>query len=127
VSTQLQLKINKLINNNNNNIRNHLIHTSHFTLLRFTDSTCFGHYLPLLRRHYTNAGLVTVVCGCRCGLVSGCGNMSRLWTAIKWNVKCVSSWYCLLRNYVTMIHGQQNIKYVTTFLAQTNYMPLVRH
>jgi hypothetical protein len=29
--------------------------------------------LPILRRHYTNAGLVTVVCGCRCGLVSGCG------------------------------------------------------
>jgi hypothetical protein len=29
--------------------------------------------LPIFRRHYTNAGLVTVVCDCRCGLVSGCG------------------------------------------------------
>jgi hypothetical protein len=25
-------------------------------------------------------------------------------------VKYVSRWLCLLRNYVTMIHGQQNIK-----------------
>jgi hypothetical protein len=41
-------------------IRNtNLIHTSLFTLLRFTVSACFGHYLPILRRHYTNAGLVT--------------------------------------------------------------------
>jgi hypothetical protein len=79
-----------------------LIHTSHFTLLRFTVSTCFGHYLPILRRLYTKAGFVTVVCGCRCGLVSGCG---------KTTVKCVSSWYCLLGNYVTIIHGQLNIKY----------------
>jgi hypothetical protein len=53
-----------------------LIHTSLFTLLWLTVSTCFGHYLPILRRHYTNAGLVTVVCSCRCGLVSGCGNIN---------------------------------------------------
>jgi hypothetical protein len=26
-------------------------------------------------------------------------------------VKCVSSWLCLLRNYVTTIHGQQNFKF----------------
>jgi hypothetical protein len=25
-------------------------------------------------------------------------------------VKCASSWLCLLRNYVTMMHGQQYIK-----------------
>jgi hypothetical protein len=43
-----------------------LIHTSLFTLLRFTVSR----------------------------------NMSRLWNSIKWKVKCVSSWYCLLRNYI---------------------------
>jgi hypothetical protein len=24
-------------------------------------------------------------------------------------VKCISSWLCLLCNYVTMMHGQQNI------------------
>jgi hypothetical protein len=30
-----------------------MTHTSLFTLLRFTVSTCFGHYLPILRRHYT--------------------------------------------------------------------------
>jgi hypothetical protein len=58
-----------------------LIHTSLFTLLRFTVSTCFGHYLPILKRRYTNAGLVTVVCGCRCGLVSGCGKTVSLPTA----------------------------------------------
>jgi hypothetical protein len=38
----------------------------------------FRDYLPILRRHYTNAGLVTVVCGCRCGLVSGCGKSSHI-------------------------------------------------
>jgi hypothetical protein len=54
------------------------MHTSLFTLLSFTVSTCFGHCLPILRRHYTNAGLVTVVCGCRCGLVSGCGKTVNL-------------------------------------------------
>jgi hypothetical protein len=40
------------------------------TLLRFKVSTCFGQFLPIFRRHYTNAGLVIIVCGCRCGLVS---------------------------------------------------------
>jgi hypothetical protein len=39
----------------------------------FSVSTCFGHYLPILRRQYTNAELVTIVCSCRCGLVSGYG------------------------------------------------------
>jgi hypothetical protein len=34
-------------------------------------SICFGHYLPFLRRHYTDAELVAIVCSCRCGLVSG--------------------------------------------------------
>jgi hypothetical protein len=76
-----------------------LIHTSLFALLRFTVSTCLGHYLPILRRHYTNAGLVTVVCGCRCGLVSGCGKTTVFPHPEKWKVKCVSSWYCLLWNY----------------------------
>jgi hypothetical protein len=33
------------------------------------------------------------------GWASNARNMSRLWTSIKWKVKCVSSWYCLLRNY----------------------------
>jgi hypothetical protein len=45
------------------------------------------------------------------GWASNVQNMSRLWTSIKWKVKCVSSWYCLLRNYVTIIHGQQKIKF----------------
>jgi hypothetical protein len=27
-------------------------------------------------------------------------------------MKCESSWFYLLRNYVTMIHGQQNIKFL---------------
>jgi hypothetical protein len=43
----------------------------HYTLLMFNVSTCFGHYLPILRRHYTDAELVTILCSCRCGLVSG--------------------------------------------------------
>jgi hypothetical protein len=32
-----------------------------YALLRFKVSTCFGHYLPIFRRHYTNANLVTIV------------------------------------------------------------------
>jgi hypothetical protein len=48
----------------------------HYTLLRFKFSTCFGHYLPIFRRHYMNAGLVTIVCSCKCGLISGCGKWS---------------------------------------------------
>jgi hypothetical protein len=36
-----------------------------YTLLRFTLSTCF---LPIFRRHYTKADLVTIVRSCRCGL-----------------------------------------------------------
>jgi hypothetical protein len=83
-----------------------LIHTSLFTLLSFTVSTCFGHYLAIRRRQYTNAG-----CSASWGWASNARNMSRLWTSIKWKVKRVSSWYCLLRNYATMIHGQQNVKY----------------
>jgi hypothetical protein len=43
-----------------------------YTLIRFKVSTCFRHYLPIFRRHYMNAYLVTVVCGCSCGLVSEC-------------------------------------------------------
>jgi hypothetical protein len=53
-----------------------LIHfTFTVTLLRFKVSTCFGHYLPIIRRHYMNAALVTVVCSCRCGLVSDSGRL----------------------------------------------------
>jgi hypothetical protein len=40
----------------------------------FNVSTCFWHYLPILRRYYTDAELVAIVCSCRCGLVSGYGN-----------------------------------------------------
>jgi hypothetical protein len=50
------------------------------------------------------------LCSAAWGWASNARNMSRLWTSIKWKVKCVSSWYCLSENYVTMIHGQQNIK-----------------
>jgi hypothetical protein len=39
----------------------------------FNVSICFGHYLPILRRHHTNVQLVTVVCSCRCVLVPGYG------------------------------------------------------
>jgi hypothetical protein len=79
------------------------------------------HISALLARfqeaHYTNAELVTIVCSCRCGLVSGCGktalilsscsaswgwasnarNMSRHWTSIKckwkWSVHQVACVY----------------------------------
>jgi hypothetical protein len=64
-----------------NNVINttNLIHTllslslSLSLLFRFKASTCFGHHLPILRRYYTNAVLVSVVCSCRCGLFSGGG------------------------------------------------------
>jgi hypothetical protein len=81
----------------------------------FNVSTCFGHYLPILRRHYTDTELVAIVCGCSCGLVPGHGkrpphiyhctqqppilrscnaswgwasnarNTPRHWTSIKWS------------------------------------------
>jgi hypothetical protein len=40
-------------------------------LFGFKASTCFVHHLSVFRRHYTNAVLVSVVCGCRCGLFEG--------------------------------------------------------
>jgi hypothetical protein len=47
------------------------MHTS--LSLHFIDVQCldifFGHYLPILRKHYTDAELVTIGCSCRCGLV----------------------------------------------------------
>jgi hypothetical protein len=55
--------------------------------------------------------------GCRCGLVSGCPkhvetlHLNKVYV----KVKCVSSWLCLLRDYVTMMHGQQNIKWQLLF------------
>jgi hypothetical protein len=71
------------------------------TLLRFKVSTCFKHYLPIIRRHYTNAAMMTN-CNCntcpmcdtwqvlelhsatKAALASNAQNMSRLWTSIKW-------------------------------------------
>jgi hypothetical protein len=99
----------------------------------FSVSTCFGHYLPILRRHCTNAELVTIVCSCRCGLVWGYGksshilrptharNMPRHWTSIKCSesevyIKLV----VLLRNYVTI--GQQNIKFYTSTKLRTQLL-----
>jgi hypothetical protein len=54
----LPLPSNKL-RNKHNQLDTHFTLT--ITLLRFKVSTCFGHYLPIIRRHYTNAALVTVV------------------------------------------------------------------
>jgi hypothetical protein len=31
-------------------------------------------------------------------------------------VKRVSRWLCLLRNYVTMMHGQQHIKFIYIYI-----------
>jgi hypothetical protein len=59
------------LRNKHNQLDTHFTFT--YTLLRFKVSTCFGHYLSIIRRHYTNATLVTIVCSCRCGLVSGFG------------------------------------------------------
>jgi hypothetical protein len=106
------------------------------TLLVYNVWTCFGHYLPIIRRHYTNVDLVIVVCSCRCvfGLrISTTAHNSHQFCVrvvppedgqvmpkhveklninkvkVKVKVKCVSGWLCLLRNYVTMTHSQQNI------------------
>jgi hypothetical protein len=65
-----------------------------------------------------NADLVAVVCGCRCGLDLGCGKSSHIPKHVETlnlskvivKVKCVSSWLCLLCNYITMMYSQQNIK-----------------
>jgi hypothetical protein len=40
-------------------------------LFEFKGSKYFVNHLPIFRRHYTNAVLVSIVCGCRCGLFSG--------------------------------------------------------
>jgi hypothetical protein len=61
--------------NKHNQLDTHITFT--YTLIRFKVSTCFRHYLPIFRRHYTNADLLTIVLGCRCGLVSGCGKTVR--------------------------------------------------
>jgi hypothetical protein len=54
--------------------RTNSIHfTITFTLLKFKASTCFGHHLSILRRHYTNTVLVGVACCCRCSLFTGYG------------------------------------------------------
>jgi hypothetical protein len=66
----LIVRCNYVINTTN------LIHTRFtftYTSLMFKVSTCFAHYLPIFRRHYTNDGLVSTVCGCRCGLISWTG------------------------------------------------------
>jgi hypothetical protein len=41
--------------------------------LRAKSSICFGNHLPIFRRYYTNAVLVSVVFGYRCGLFLGVG------------------------------------------------------
>jgi hypothetical protein len=48
-------------------------------------------------------------------------NMSKLWTLKKRKWKCVSSWLCLVRNYVTMMHGQKNIKFISSQQARQIY------
>jgi hypothetical protein len=40
--------------------RTNLIHCFHF--IKTQSLTCFGHHLPILRRHYTNTVLVGVAC-----------------------------------------------------------------
>jgi hypothetical protein len=96
-----------------------------YTLLRFKVLTFFGHYLPIIKRQYTNAALVTIVCSCRCGLIwyqptstiahespklhscsvswwwaSNARNMSRHWTSIqcewKWSVYQVGCVYYVI-------------------------------
>jgi hypothetical protein len=37
-------------------------------------------------------------------------------------MKCVSSWLCLLRNYVTVMHSQENIKLNFCYLIYMNSM-----
>jgi hypothetical protein len=39
------------------------------------------------------------LCSASWGWASNAQNMSRLWTSKKSKEKCVSSWYCLIRNY----------------------------
>jgi hypothetical protein len=78
-----------LLRNKHNQLDTHFTFT--FTLLRFKVSTCFGHYLPIFRRHYTYAGLVTIVCSCRCGLVLGCGNTGCVYYVI-------TSLWCTVNN-----------------------------
>jgi hypothetical protein len=85
----------------------------HFTLFMSTwMATQSSHILRTAHIYNRTQQSPTLrLCSASLGWASNARNMSRLWTSIKWKVKCASSWYCLLRNYVTMIHGQQNIKY----------------
>jgi hypothetical protein len=63
------------VRNSNAINASNLIHTSFSLslLFGFKTSTCFGHHLPIFRRHYTNAVLVSVVCDDRCGLPTSIG------------------------------------------------------
>jgi hypothetical protein len=78
-----------------------------YTLSRFKVATCFGHYLPIFRRHYTNATLVAILCGCtpphknpnlRCCRASWRGasiarNRSRLWNLGR--IYTFALWICI--------------------------------
>jgi hypothetical protein len=48
------------LHNKYNQLDTHFTYT--ITLFRFKVSICFGHYLSVIRRHYRNAALVTIVC-----------------------------------------------------------------
>jgi hypothetical protein len=98
-------------------------HTAFSDLLTTTQCTVIEHsdYTPttqhvspwheLVINFSTQQSPTLRLCSASWGWANNVRNMSRLWTSIKWKVKCVSSWYGLLRNYVTMIYGQQNIKF----------------
>jgi hypothetical protein len=106
----------RILHNKRKQLDTHFTFT--YTLFRFKVSTFLGPYLSILRRHYTNAGLVIIVCCCRCGLASNVRNMSRLWTWInckwKWWVHQVGCVY-YVHHYVTMMHGPQIIKFMRIF------------
>jgi hypothetical protein len=61
--------------------RTNLIHfTFTFIILKLKASTCFGHHLPILRKHYTNTVLVGVACCYRCRLFTGSADITARYT-----------------------------------------------
>jgi hypothetical protein len=65
ISLKLESNIWKVLRNKHNQLDT--LHF-HYHFIEVQVSTCFGHYLPIMR-HYTYASLVTTVCSCRCGCV----------------------------------------------------------
>jgi hypothetical protein len=89
-----------------------LMHTllSLLFLFGFKASTCFGHHLPIFRRHHTNAVLVSAVCV----VDVGCSLSGTVWEGTSQTVPCKD--LLLWTNHRTSHHTRTH-----SFLKPTAY------